>query len=558
MASITHSEWSSDAAYSASAGAGVSSSNKPDITFRRLPFNFCAVSLQPFTTPVCTADGTIFDLDNILSWLHKHGTNPVTGKPLSVNELITLHFVKNEQGEYTDPVTFKVFTNNSHIVAIKNTGNVFSHDTVERLNVKAKVWTDLVSDEGFGWKDIVTLQDPHNVDSRNLAGFKYIQDGVSTLTPEQQRERGASVNKSALGNAAKVLKSEGESSPSLKPEVGKYLSRPPPKPSSGSSTLNKSSSNSTSEAEPAHTSKSLSTKPTALHTTGRAAASLTSTGLTPYTSNALAELSQEEYLLKPKRVKQKGYATIKTNHGNLTLELYTEYAPKAVWNFVKLAKNGYYTGVMFHRNIRNFMLQGGDPTGSGRGGSSIWGKPFADEWAQSPLSHDARGILSMANKGKDTNTSQFFITYRQCPHLNRKHTIFGRVVAGLDTSLCSIEDVEVSDPDKRPLEDITMEEVNVFVDPFEEYLKELGEKERDERAKEEVRKAGGTEDERVTWTGKRIRTGDNEVEAANVGKYLGNGDGRKGEVLEEWKEALQEPIKKKARGGGGFGNFDSW
>ncbi|KAL8814087.1 MAG: hypothetical protein Q9191_008575, partial [Dirinaria sp. TL-2023a] len=104
-----------------------------------------------------------------------------------------------------DPVTYKVFTDNTHIVALKPTGNVFAWDTVERLNIKAKNWKDLVSDEEFGRKDIITLQDPQNIEARNLSSFKYLREGVSTLTPEQQRQRkdpARNVNKSALGNAA--------------------------------------------------------------------------------------------------------------------------------------------------------------------------------------------------------------------------------------------------------------------------------------------------------------------------------------------------------------------
>ncbi|KAL8945677.1 MAG: hypothetical protein Q9222_007817, partial [Ikaeria aurantiellina] len=85
-----------------------------------------------------------------------------------------------------DPVTYKVFTDNTHIVALKNTGNVFTYDTIERLNIKAKNWRDLVSEEDFSRKDIITLQDPQNVESRNLSSFKYLKDGTDTLTPEQQ------------------------------------------------------------------------------------------------------------------------------------------------------------------------------------------------------------------------------------------------------------------------------------------------------------------------------------------------------------------------------------
>jgi len=557
LSQITHSEWASEDAYGASAGSGIAKSKSPDSTFKRLPFNFCAVSLQPFKTPVCTPEGHIFDIDNILSWLLKHGTNPVTGKKLSADDLIKLHFAKNDEGEMVDPVTYKVFTDNTHIVALGNTGNVFAYDTVERLNIKAKMWRDLVSDQEFGRKDIITLQDPQNVESRNLSAFKYLQEGVSTLTEEQRKDRDAGVNRKALGNAASVLKDDKPIIPA-RPQVGKYLhqNQPSSTPPSTSTSLAKTSSNGTPKPPPAHTSKAIPYN-AAQHTTGRAAASFTSTGLTPETSGDLALLSDEEYMLKPRRVKTSGYARINTTHGDINLELLPEFAPKAVWNFVQLAKTGYYKDILFHRNVRNFMLQGGDPTGTGRGGASIWGKNFTDEF-DGPLTHDARGILSMANKGKDTNSSQFFITYRPCKHLDRKHTIFGRVVGGLDT-LSKIENLEV-DEGKRPLEDVKMESVNVFVDPFEEFLKAKRERDESERLEERIRREGGREDDRTTWTGKRVR-GDGEVmeegKGATVGKYMASGPANGGgEVLEEWER--EEPVKKKPKAVGGFGNFDSW
>lgn len=144
---------------------------------------------------------------------------------------------------------------------------------------------------------------------------------------------------------------------------------------------------------------------TASYTTGKAAASLTSTLMTVHTSSERALLSEEEYVLKPRRIKQKGYVRLETSLGNINIELETEFSPKAVYNFIMLSKQGFYNGVVFHRNIRNFMIQGGDPTGTGRGGQSYWQKNFEDEF-NSPLSHTERGIVSMANKGKNTNSSQ--------------------------------------------------------------------------------------------------------------------------------------------------------
>ncbi len=120
--------------------------------------------------------------------------------------------------------------------------------------------------------------------------------------------------------------------------------------------------------------------------------------------------------------------TIETNRGNIELELYPEHAPNTVNNFLFLAGQGFYDGVSFHRVIADFMIQGGDPSGSGAGGP---GYRFDCEVANNPLKHE-RGVISMANAGPNTNGSQFFITHVPCPHLDGRHTVFGRVTDGQD------------------------------------------------------------------------------------------------------------------------------
>ena len=118
-----------------------------------------------------------------------------------------------------------------------------------------------------------------------------------------------------------------------------------------------------------------------------------------------------------------------TNRGDITLKLFPKAAPLAVKNFVALAKKGYYDGTIFHRVIKGFMIQGGDPTGTGRGGSSIWGKEFKNEYAPN-LVFDRPYLLAMANRGPNTNGSQFFITVAPAPWLNGGYTIFGKVIKG--------------------------------------------------------------------------------------------------------------------------------
>ena len=179
-------------------------------------------------------------------------------------------------------------------------------------------------------------------------------------------------------------------------------------------------------------------------------------------------------------------ATIKTNMGDITVQLFPEEAPKTVKNFIELAKKGYYDGVIFHRVIPDFMIQGGDPTGTGMGGESSFGGSFQDEFSKEL--YNLRGALSMANAGPDTNGSQFFIVqtpeipyskkelerggwpapiaeaYAEnggTPHLDHRHTVFGQLVDEASYKvLDEIASVEVGAQDK-PLEDVVIETVEV-------------------------------------------------------------------------------------------------
>ena len=166
---------------------------------------------------------------------------------------------------------------------------------------------------------------------------------------------------------------------------------------------------------------------------------------------------------KPEKFKlgenEMAVAVIKTNMGTIEIELFADKTPKTVENFVGHANEGYYNGIIFHRVIANFMIQGGDPTGTGRGGESIWGEPFADEIVPS-LKHSEPGILSMANAGPNTNGSQFFITLVATPWLDGKHTVFGKVIAGMEV-VSAIGKVATSKPGDKPLKDVVMEAVTI-------------------------------------------------------------------------------------------------
>jgi len=142
------------------------------------------------------------------------------------------------------------------------------------------------------------------------------------------------------------------------------------------------------------------------------------------------------------------HVILETTQGTIELELFKDIAPKAVENFTTHVKNGYYNGVAFHRIIKNFMIQGGDPTESGRGGESIWKKDFADEFKNKTF--DRVGVLAMANRGPHTNGSQFFITTALTPWLNGRHTIFGQATKESMPTLKKLNNVQTARGD-RPL-----------------------------------------------------------------------------------------------------------
>ena len=141
---------------------------------------------------------------------------------------------------------------------------------------------------------------------------------------------------------------------------------------------------------------------------------------------------------------------LETSQGEIEIRLMPEIAPKTCENFTGLVEKGYYNGIIFHRIIKDFMIQGGDPTGTGTGGASIWGGSFEDEVTQD-IKFDRPGILAMANSGPNTNGSQFFITTAPTPWLNMNHTIFGEVVSGHEI-VQKLENIETAAGDK-PIEE---------------------------------------------------------------------------------------------------------
>ncbi|KRY01435.1 Peptidyl-prolyl cis-trans isomerase 4, partial [Trichinella pseudospiralis] len=464
---------------------------------QRLPFGHCCVSLRPCDVPYCCLDGYVFDLIHILPFVRKFGKHPVTGNPLDVKSLIKLDFKKNSEGQYVCPITKKAFTDNSHVVVIRPTGIVYSYEAVEELNFKTKHFKDLITDEPFVKADIITLQDPYKLEKFNISKFYHVKNKLKVKEDAStwKKFKGKfyfillvlEVEELSQDDPLYKLKSVNTETRETLSQLQKDYKAP-----------EKQQLPSTSKADALNA---------AHYSTGMVAAGFTSTIMEPITEQQPAVLDED--ILKYRRVKSMGYVRLVTNKGVLNLELYCEKVPRACENFIVHCRNGYYKQTKFHRLIRNFMVQGGDPTGTGTGGESIWGKPFRDEFV-SLYSHSGRGVLSMANRGKHTNTSQFFITFRSCKQLDKKHTIFGRVVGGLET-LDIIEAVETDNKD-RPVEDIIILDTIVFVNPFEK-AEELLKLERKAALEQSAK-----EEEKVVMVEKK--SAEKKVFRSGVGKYI--------------------------------------
>lgn len=497
---------------------GYKGTNKSGDTsrFRRLPFHCCSLSLQPFENPLCTKEGVVFDLMNIVPFLKKYGISPVNGEKMSAKDLIKLTFHKNSEGKYHCPVTFKVFNENTHIVAVSVTGNVYSYDAVERLNLKPGYLKDLLTDEPFTRKDLITIQDPTNLDKFNMTGFYHLKHNLK-LTDEDDEK--------AKKDPRHNLKALNAETRDVLDELDREYKAPEKK-----------------EEE-----KKTADKFNAAHySTGRVAASFTSTAMAPETQHEAAIIDED--IIRYERIKKKGYVRVITNFGMLNLELHCEMVPKPCENFIKHCVSGYYRDTIFHRLIRNFMIQGGDPTGTGKGGESAWGGPFKDHFKPN-LTHSGRGILSMANSGPDTNKSQFFITFRSAHHLDGKHTVFGKVVGGLDT-LDKMEKVETNKHDK-PKEEIKIEDIVIFVNPFEEVDEEL----KKEREDEVTRIAAEAEAERKKNARKEKEIVKPKTFKSGIGKYINPSIVQKHSLDDQ----LSETAKKKAKiTQGKFGDFSNW
>ncbi|KAF8807702.1 cyclophilin-like protein [Phlegmacium glaucopus] len=480
----------------------------------RTPFDCCALSFQPFSHPVCArnSDGTgiVFDLVNIIPWLKQHNnTNPITQQPLSPSDLISLNYSRKEAtDEIHDPISFKPFNEHSHIVAIATTGNVFLADSI-------KGGKDLINDVPFKKGDVITLQNPHGLPAASIP------------------------NPTAI---TKVVKTEKTTTTG--PEAPRAV------------TAVKAKANVPWNISP--------------YSSGMPGASLTSTSVDPSQTTSSKLLWDEEELMfediskplkgkgKEKDVgKRRAYVRVVTSLGgaSLNLELYCEKAPKTCYNFLMLARAGKYNDCLFHRLVPGFMIQAGDPTGTGSGGESYWGTPFRDEHdLKGAAKHDSRGIVAMANKGANSNGSQFYLTFKAAAHLDKKHTVFGKLVGGEDV-LDALEKLPVKPGTDRPSKMVRITEVVIYQDPFEDYKTRLAKK-LAKRAEGDTHAPVEEKKDEVNWFGVKVGSDNSaftlgEKGSGGVGKYLSL---KRPQNSTEMTGA--DDAKKKRRIG--FGNFEGW
>lgn len=317
-------------------GKKAESAENEYIKFKRLPFDHCCIGLRPFNVPYCDVDGNIFELETIIAFLKKYKVNPITGKKMdSVKSLIALHFHRNAQsGDYQCPALFKSFSKNSHIVAVATTGNVYSWDAIEQLNIKAKNWKDLIDNTPFQRSDLITIQNPQQLNKFDIAQFYHIRKKLRLLTEEEELE----------------LKDPSKRIRTMNVETQETLAQ-----------LEQDEKNREAEAG-SSTSSAPSTAVTVVadkfnaahYSTGAVAASFTSTVLQPISKHEPAIIDED--LVKYDRVKKKGYLRLTTNLGPLNLELHCDLVPKTCDNFIKHCVSGYYKATKFHRSIRNFMV----------------------------------------------------------------------------------------------------------------------------------------------------------------------------------------------------------
>ena len=289
--------------------------------------------------PYCTPEGIIFDLAAIAPFLKKYGRNPVTGEKLEAKQLVKINFHRNTKEEIHCPITFKVLTESSHIVAIRPSGNVYSYDAIDRLNIKTNTFNDLLTDQPFTRNDIITIQDPKHLDKFNIQSFAHLKNEWKLDDEDEKRRR---------TDPTYYLKS-------INHETQATLEQIKTAPSTEFVEKSQTSIYAGKQSKPVQ--QQLDQTNMATYSTGRLAASFTSTSMDPVTVMEAAVRDENEIrYARVRNSKKKGYVRLMTNLGMINLELDCDLCPQTCENFIKHCVNKYYVGSQFHRSIKNFIV----------------------------------------------------------------------------------------------------------------------------------------------------------------------------------------------------------
>lgn len=520
-------------------------------SIKPLPFECCALTLTPYENPVMRVIvskqiGIIFENSAIVPYLMKQKIDPVTGEAFESKELYTLHMDKDEEtGQWQCPVLNKPFQKHTKIAAViqrpENEAYVYSYEALQELCFKTKNFEDLTTGRKFNKKDdVIILQDPQN---EELNKVRDINNFIHTSSLREENKATASNDVRLSVTASRILEK---------------VKRKRDEDDAKKKIDDKDDSIKKHKVTIADLTG-------VVMTSGQTSGSFTSSSMGLSNENVSREATNEEVLQSQfdtlRKMKKKGFVRLTTSLGVIDLEIHCDFVPRTACNFIGLVENGAYNGSIFHRCIPDFMVQGGKPAKKGEPETSLWGDAFRDEF-DPRLTHSGGGILSMANKGSHTNLRQFFITFKSAPHLDRKHSIFGRVVKGMDV-LKSIESVPTDKKD-RPVEDITIMNAEVLYSPIQEAMEKnlsrAHQREQIRRLEKEERRAATFGSTKESMTSNSSPNPSSNIESSKdtmgVGRYLKTDKEGKNEELSTEDSVvtrLPGPPKKTV-----FGDFSGW
>lgn len=421
----------------------------------RPPLHLCALTLSKHKQPVASPDGNIFDRSLIHQLVSRTHLDPISGHTLHPHQLIPLIFSLNDHPSKTSiyrcPFLYTPLDSSKKVIVVATTGRVYSAEAIERLNLARRHMRDLVDGTPFSLSDLIVLYDPA-IHFTLPSAATPTTICTTALAPPPISARRQLPTFTAVQSLPQLCHQS-----TLAKELRLYKSQLP------SVSVSRLPS---AEHRPPPMKKPRCMSPPPL------------TDQSPHQHNPMIpslyhkRRAEDERKAVYKRIRKgrkgKGYVRVVTNIGHLNIELHCDKVPTTCDNFLTLAERKYYDGLIWHRVVPGYIAQTGDPTGTGDNGDSAWGGFVKDE-IRTSLNHDAPGVVSMANSGRDTNRSQWFVCFQAARELDGAHTVFGKVVGGLYVLKEMENEAELSHP-------LTVERIEVLVNPIRQIREQLRQK----------------------------------------------------------------------------------